>query len=208
MATRLRSTISPRSRTSIAPSRVNDEARERVTAARTVVDAFARGDQPVYGINTGFGNFAEVRIPADSLAAAAGQSASQPRRRRRRAASSSGRARDDGAAGQCAGEGLLRHPARDARSAHRSAESRRASASCRRADRSAPAAISRPSRTWRWCSSAKARPGMTIGASHGAACTRTRRARRRSRSAPKEGLALINGTQPSTALLGLALLRR
>ena len=33
-----------------------------------VVDTFARGDQPVYGINTGFGNFAEVRIPSESLA--------------------------------------------------------------------------------------------------------------------------------------------
>ncbi len=39
-----------------------------MTASRTVVDTFARGDQPVYGINTGFGNFAEVRIPSDSLA--------------------------------------------------------------------------------------------------------------------------------------------
>ena len=51
-----------------APASLTDEARARVTAARSVVDAFARGDQPVYGINTGFGNFAEVRIPSNSLA--------------------------------------------------------------------------------------------------------------------------------------------
>ena len=51
-----------------APASLTDEARARVTAARSVVDAFARGDQPVYGINTGFGNFAEVRIPSHSLA--------------------------------------------------------------------------------------------------------------------------------------------
>jgi histidine ammonia-lyase len=52
----------------LEPVSLTAEARERVTASRTVVDTFARGDQPVYGINTGFGNFAEVRIPRNSLA--------------------------------------------------------------------------------------------------------------------------------------------
>src|ERR1700704_218084 len=47
--------------------RLSDAARQRVRAAREVVDEFARRDEPTYGINTGFGNFAEVRIPADSL---------------------------------------------------------------------------------------------------------------------------------------------
>ena len=42
-------------------------ARERVRAARAVVDEFAHRDQPTYGINTGFGNFADVKIPADQL---------------------------------------------------------------------------------------------------------------------------------------------
>ncbi len=51
-----------------APVSLTSDARDRVSAARTVVDAFARGDRPVYGINTGFGNFAEVRIAAESLA--------------------------------------------------------------------------------------------------------------------------------------------
>ena len=50
-----------------APVSLTDEARTHVRTSRAVVDAFARGDQPVYGINTGFGNFAEVRIPSDSL---------------------------------------------------------------------------------------------------------------------------------------------
>jgi len=49
------------------PVSLTVDARTRVSAARTVVDAFAAGDQPVYGINTGFGNFAEVRIPTESL---------------------------------------------------------------------------------------------------------------------------------------------
>jgi histidine ammonia-lyase len=44
-----------------------DGARARVTAARAVVDRLAGGDTPVYGINTGFGSFAEVRIPHDGL---------------------------------------------------------------------------------------------------------------------------------------------
>lgn len=43
-------------------------ARERVGAARVVVDEAAAHDTPAYGINTGFGNFANVRIPHESLA--------------------------------------------------------------------------------------------------------------------------------------------
>src|SRR6188472_3746441 len=43
-------------------------ARERIAASRRVVDEFADHDDPTYGINTGFGNFAEVRIPHASLA--------------------------------------------------------------------------------------------------------------------------------------------
>ena len=42
-------------------------ARERVRAARAVVDEFAHRDEPTYGINTGFGNFANVHIPVDQL---------------------------------------------------------------------------------------------------------------------------------------------
>jgi histidine ammonia-lyase len=44
-----------------------ESARDRVRASRRVVDeAVARGDV-VYGVTTGFGNFAEVRIPLDHL---------------------------------------------------------------------------------------------------------------------------------------------
>ncbi len=39
----------------------------RVGAARTLVEDMASGEAPVYGVNTGFGLFADVRIPADSL---------------------------------------------------------------------------------------------------------------------------------------------
>jgi histidine ammonia-lyase len=44
-------------------------ARERVAAARRVVDTRAAGEAPVYGVNTGFGSFAETRINRDDLAA-------------------------------------------------------------------------------------------------------------------------------------------
>jgi histidine ammonia-lyase len=50
-----------------APVGIAADARARVDAARAVVDAFADHDEPTYGINTGFGNFAEVKIPHDSL---------------------------------------------------------------------------------------------------------------------------------------------
>jgi histidine ammonia-lyase len=46
-----------------------EAARARVDAARAVVDRKADGDEPIYGINTGFGSFAEVRIPPDALSA-------------------------------------------------------------------------------------------------------------------------------------------
>src|SRR6185369_11618198 len=42
-------------------------ARERVVAARLVVDRRARGSEPAYGINTGFGSFAEVKIAPEAL---------------------------------------------------------------------------------------------------------------------------------------------
>ena len=44
-------------------------ARDRVAAARAVVDQKAAGDAPVYGVNTGFGNFAETKIDKADLAA-------------------------------------------------------------------------------------------------------------------------------------------
>ena len=46
---------------------LSDTARARVAAARAVVDEFADHDTPTYGINTGFGNFADVKIPHESL---------------------------------------------------------------------------------------------------------------------------------------------
>jgi histidine ammonia-lyase len=42
-------------------------AAERVRRARDVVDRKAQGSEPVYGINTGFGSFAEVKIAPDAL---------------------------------------------------------------------------------------------------------------------------------------------
>lgn len=46
---------------------IADAARTRVKAARAVVDARADGDAPVYGVNTGFGSFAETRIGREDL---------------------------------------------------------------------------------------------------------------------------------------------
>jgi histidine ammonia-lyase len=43
------------------------EARSQVQAARRVVDGMADGDTAVYGINTGFGSFAETRIPREDV---------------------------------------------------------------------------------------------------------------------------------------------
>lgn len=41
--------------------------RERMGRARALVDELAHGDEPHYGINTGFGALAEVKIPPDKV---------------------------------------------------------------------------------------------------------------------------------------------
>lgn len=45
------------------------DARAQVAASRAVVEAKAAGAEAVYGVNTGFGNFAETRIDTPDLAA-------------------------------------------------------------------------------------------------------------------------------------------
>src|ERR671920_2128179 len=51
------------------PVGLTPAARRRVDAARALVDRKAAGDEAVYGINTGFGSFADVRIPHEALSA-------------------------------------------------------------------------------------------------------------------------------------------
>jgi len=48
---------------------LSDEARRRVEAARAVVERKASGAAAVYGVNTGFGSLADVRIPREALGA-------------------------------------------------------------------------------------------------------------------------------------------
>ena len=50
-----------------APVSLSDGTRARVQASRAVVDEFVGRDAPAYGLNTGFGSFAEVKIPHESL---------------------------------------------------------------------------------------------------------------------------------------------
>src|SRR5688572_25472877 len=45
------------------------DARRRTMAAREVVDRALAHDDPIYGINTGFGSFAEVKIGHADLSA-------------------------------------------------------------------------------------------------------------------------------------------
>ncbi len=49
--------------------RLADSARQAVVRARAVVESAVAGDAAVYGINTGFGDLANVRIPRDQLCA-------------------------------------------------------------------------------------------------------------------------------------------
>jgi histidine ammonia-lyase len=52
----------------LAPVSLTSEAQARVRAARAVVERRADADAPAYGVNTGFGSLADVRIPRTALA--------------------------------------------------------------------------------------------------------------------------------------------
>lgn len=47
---------------------ISKEAAAEVERARSLIDELAAGDTAVYGVNTGFGKLAEVRIPREQLA--------------------------------------------------------------------------------------------------------------------------------------------
>jgi histidine ammonia-lyase len=49
------------------PVAIAPDAAARVNAARRVVEQKALGSEPVYGINTGFGSFSDVKIAPDAL---------------------------------------------------------------------------------------------------------------------------------------------
>jgi len=51
-----------------APVGVAPDAAGRVQASRAVVDAHVESGRPVYGVNTGFGALADVAVPRDQLA--------------------------------------------------------------------------------------------------------------------------------------------
>jgi histidine ammonia-lyase len=50
------------------PFSIDDAARARIEAGHALLLKAARGDEAIYGVNTGFGKLASVRIPADKLA--------------------------------------------------------------------------------------------------------------------------------------------
>ncbi len=50
-----------------SPCRLAAAARERVARGRRSIERTLAGETPVYGVNTGFGDLARVRIPADQL---------------------------------------------------------------------------------------------------------------------------------------------
>lgn len=47
------------------PVRLSCDAVERIGVSRTLLEGLIAGDAPVYGVNTGFGRLADVRIPRD-----------------------------------------------------------------------------------------------------------------------------------------------
>ncbi len=204
-ATRSRSTISSRSRTTTSSSRLSDAARERVRAARVVVDEFARprrrrptASTPASATSPTCGSRTTRSPSCRSICCAATPPASASRCRCRSCAR---RWRCAPTCWRRASPGIRletldlliellnrrRPPVVPSRgSVGRERRSRAAGAPCARADRRRRSAGTTATREPG--AAALARAGLTPAS-----------------LAPKEGLALINGTQPSTALLGLAL---
>jgi histidine ammonia-lyase len=182
---------------------LSDAARERVRAARVVVDQAAQLDTPAYGINTGFGNFADVRIAHDSLAElqlnllrshAAGVGEPLPIAVVRATMALRANVLAKGFSGIRV-ETLELLLALLNRGVHPVVPSR---GSVGASGDLAPLAhlclvLIGEGEAWR---DGAPEPGAAALARAGLAAVSL---------APKEGLALINGTQPSTALLGLAL---
>src|SRR5277367_1478358 len=52
----------------LLPVAIASEALTRVAQSREVIEAILETGQTVYGVNTGFGKLADVRIPAEHLA--------------------------------------------------------------------------------------------------------------------------------------------
>jgi histidine ammonia-lyase len=51
------------------PIRLSDQTRGRIAAARTVVDRYAQGDEPIYGLNTGLGGNVGHRVQSRDIEA-------------------------------------------------------------------------------------------------------------------------------------------
>jgi histidine ammonia-lyase len=184
----------------------------RVQASRAVVDRKARGEEPVYGINTGFGSFADVKVPPAALEAlqtnllrshAAGLGDPLPVRTVRATMALRANVLAKGFSGIRietleALIALLNHgvhprvPERGSvgASGDLAPLAHLALVLIGEGEASVDRESNRPPRLLAWVpgADALARAGLkpvTLG--------------------PKEGLALINGTQPSTAVLALAL---
>src|SRR5256885_1293619 len=190
------------------PIALSDAARRRVQASRDVVERRARSDQPAYGINTGFGSFADVKIAPDALEAlqlnllrshAAGVGDPLPARAVRATMALRANVLAKGFSGISVAtlEALMalvnagvqpRVPSRGSVGASGDLAPLAHLSLVLVGEGEAQAEGKREDRSWVPAAEALARAGLkpiTLG--------------------PKEGLALINGTQPSAAVLALAL---
>ena len=153
---------------------------DHMVESRAVVDRLAAGDAPIYGVNTGVGLLADVRIPRQRSGPTAAQRGALALGRRGRSAGARGGARHDADPRQRAGQGIFGHPPGGRRAPLRPAEPRRdaggAVAGQRRRERRSGAA-----------------------GAHGAGADRRRRSRIRRRALPRRrGAARAPASSRST----------
>ena len=96
---------------------VDPGCRAAISRGAEAVDRIVARGEPVYGINTGFGKLASVRIAIERPRDLAAQYRAVARIRRGRANAGADRAADDGAQAREPGAGRLGRPARDGRHA-------------------------------------------------------------------------------------------
>ena len=104
-----------RGRALATPGGAGGEARAAMERSAAVVAALRRAEEPAYGISTGFGSLALVRIPADARVDAPARADPLARGRDGPADRARGGAGDDAAAGAVAGDGLVGRAARGGR---------------------------------------------------------------------------------------------
>ncbi len=118
------SRVSPPALQPPAQVSLSQSAREKMLASRAVVDRVVLSNKTTYGVNTGFGELAEVRISQEQVRQLQLNLSSQPLLRSRRSTFRNRNARDDAASREHSCQRIFRSSPAHRRNSLRNVESR------------------------------------------------------------------------------------